>query len=304
MFDDPLMLTSQHLEQLRPSERRIGEFVLGSPSVVLDLSIGALAERTDTSASSVARFCAALGFSGYAAFRRALAVSISKRSDQIGIFGQSGEEVLPEDNAEAVIAKVASQDAQAIQDTAVSLRPELLDAATLAITGATRTDLYGAASSGLAAQDLQQKLHRLGLTAYYWADSHLALTSAATLPDRSVAIAFSYSGVTRGIAETLTLAKESGAFTIAVTSFARSPIGRLADLVLPAITRDTRFRTGAMASRMAQLTVVDCLFVRVAQKHYSPDSDAREEASYRAISPDRLGFDDAVPQAKGLHHRV
>ncbi len=50
-----------------------------------------------------------------------------------------------------------------------------------AIIAAPIVDIYGSASSGLAAQDLHQKLRRIGHQANAWTDAHLALTSAAVL---------------------------------------------------------------------------------------------------------------------------
>jgi len=49
-----------------------------------------------------------------------------------------------------------------------------------------------------------------------------------------------------------------------VTNFPWSPITEVADFVLITVARETAFRSGAMTSRIAQLTVVDCLFVTLA----------------------------------------
>ena len=49
-----------------------------------------------------------------------------------------------------------------------------------------------------------------------------------------------------------------------MTNFPCSPITEVADLVLITVARETAFRSGAMTSRIAQLTVVDCLFVTLA----------------------------------------
>ena len=136
-----------------------------------------------------------------------------------------------------------------------------------AIDGAGRIDIYGAGASGFVASDFQQKLHRIGRTAFYFPDVHTALTSAALLGKGDVAIGISHTGTTSDVVEVLEQARARRATTVALTNFPRSPITEVADYVLTTAARETTYRSGAMASRLAQLTVVDCLFVGVAARN-------------------------------------
>ena len=63
---------------------------------------------------------------------------------------------------------------------------------------------------------------------------------------------------------------------MALTNFPRSPIAEVADHVLTTAARETTYRSGAMASRLAQLTVVDCLFVGVAARNRAKTRRALE----------------------------
>lgn len=291
VYTDTLTRVSQNRPGLRPSEQRIADYVLATPAEANKLTIGALSERTGVSVASVARFCNALGYSGYSEFRRELAATLSRRESERDKFGVSDADIAPEDAAHDVIAKIAFQEATAIQETAESLDTATLDAVVDAIVAAPRIDIYGSASSGLAAQDLQQKLHRIALTSFHWQDQHLALTSAAVLPAGSVAIGFSHSGLTLETSQALTLAREAGAVTVAVTNYPESPLGRQADLVLTTITRETRYRSGSMSSRMAQLAIVDFIFVRVAQRSYDTVFESLK-ATYGAVQAHRLPYDE------------
>lgn len=291
VYTDTLTRVSQNRPGLRPSEQRIADYVLATPAEANELTIGALSERTGVSVASVARFCNALGYSGYSEFRRELAATLSRRESERDKFGVSDADIAPEDAAHDVIAKIAFQEATAIQETAESLDTATLDAVVDAIVAAPRIDIYGSASSGLAAQDLQQKLHRIALTSFHWQDQHLALTSAAVLPAGSVAIGFSHSGLTLETSQALTLARKAGAVTVAVTNYPESPLGRQADLVLTTITRETRYRSGSMSSRMAQLAIVDFIFVRVAQRSYDTVFESLK-ATYGAVQAHRLPYDE------------
>lgn len=60
--------------------------------------------------------------------------------------------------------------------------------------------------------------------------------------------------------------------------------------MLTTAARETLFRSGATASRLAQLTVVDCLFVGLAQIRYT-DSMSALETTYEAVRGLRLSDD-------------
>lgn len=102
-----------------------------------------------------------------------------------------------------------------------------------------------------------------------------------------VALGISHTGVTRDTIDALAEALAHGATTIALTNFAQSPIARVANHMLTTAARETTFRYGAMASRLAQLTVVDCLFVGAAQRTYA-DTLAALEATREAVRARRV----------------
>jgi DNA-binding MurR/RpiR family transcriptional regulator len=140
------------------------------------------------------------------------------------------------------------------------------------------------AASGLVAQDLAQKLLRIGLVAHAQADSHLALTNAVQLRPGDVAVAVTHSGGTQDVIEPLRAAFDRGATTIAVTGRPDSPVTQWADVVLTTATsRESELRPAAMSSRTGQLLVVDCLFVGVAQRTYEAAAPALA-ASYEALA--------------------
>jgi DNA-binding MurR/RpiR family transcriptional regulator len=64
------------------------------------------------------------------------------------------------------------------------------------------------------------------------------------------------------------LAKEAGAKTVVVTNFASSPLQAYADVKLFTMARETKFRTEAMTSRIAQLCVLDALIAALALRDY------------------------------------
>ncbi|MGE7078977.1 MurR/RpiR family transcriptional regulator, partial [Staphylococcus capitis] len=169
-------------------------------------------------------------------------------------------------------------------DTAAGLDPGQVEAAVAAVAAARRIDVYGVGASNLVAQDLAQKLLRIGLIAHAHADPHLAITNATQLHSGDVALAITHSGRTTDVIEPLRAAFERGATTIAITGRPDGEIAQYADLVLTTSTaRESELRPAAMSSRTSQLLVVDCLFVGVAQRTYETAAPALS-ASYEALA--------------------
>jgi DNA-binding MurR/RpiR family transcriptional regulator len=274
------------LPSLAPAERRVGERVLADPVQVAASTISSLARDCATSETTVIRFCRAVGFTGYPALRLALAAEHG-RSGAVDSRELTGD-IAADDDLDKVVAKIAFADARAVEETAQQLDLRALHAVIDALVDARRIDVYGVGASGFVALDFQQKLHRIGRVAFAWTDPHIALTSAALLTPADVAVAISHSGATQDTLDALKLAQRNGATTVALTNFPRSPLAQRADHVLTTAARETTFRSGATASRLAQLTVVDCVFVGVAQRTFETTQRALE-VTHEAVADRRVG---------------
>ena len=271
------------LPSLAPAEQRVGEVIVGEPGRAAQLTITELAARADTSETTVIRFCRSVGVDGYPTLRLLVATWSGRNAEAAP---RLSPVIDPDDPLDVVVARIGQSVAGAAHETADRLDLDALAAATEAIVGARRIDVYGVGASGLVADDLQRKLHRIGLSAWAWPDPHTALTSAANLGAADVVVAFSHSGTTGDTLDPLLEAREHGARTIAITNFPQSPIAAGADIVLTTVGEETTFRSGAMASRIAALVVVDCLFVCVAKQEWAATTDALVRTSH-AVSTRR-----------------
>lgn len=281
----PLVRIRSLLPGLARAEQRVAEVVLADAGSVAHRSITEVAEAANTSETTVTRFCKAIGAGGYPELRLALAAETARSAARGS--PEVGGDIGPGDRLADVVAKVAFADARAVEETADQLDIAVLGSIVEVLAAANRVDVYGVGASAFVALDFQQKLHRIGRIAFAWTDVHGALTSAALLTAADVAVGVSHTGSTSDTVDALARAHLNGACTVALTNFPRSPITEVADHVLTTATRETTFRSGAMASRIAQLTVVDCLFIGVAQRHH--ESAQRALAStYGAVSARRL----------------
>jgi DNA-binding MurR/RpiR family transcriptional regulator len=282
----PLVRIRSLLPGLARAEQRVAKVVLDNPGGVARRSITEVAEAANTSETTVTRFCKAIGVGGYPELRIALAADTARsevRDEQRDL----GGEIAPDDDLRTVVDKVTFADARAVEETAGQLDIEIFQKVVEAVSAAGRVDVYGVGASAFVAADLQQKLHRIGRVSFAWNDTHIMLTSAAVLREGDVAMGISHTGATADTVEALRTARNAGALTVALTNFPRSPISDVADLVITTAARETTFRSGATASRIAQLTVIDCLFIGVAQRHLDASIGALD-ATREAVGTHRL----------------
>ena len=242
----------------RPAERRVADEILENPAQVVHLSVTELAWQAKVSDATVVKFCKRMGYKGFQEFKILLAQDVVIK--QAPIYG----EIEPDDDVGTIKEKIFQANITALQDTVKVLNTEALEAAVQAVGNAREIHFYGMGASGIVALDAEQKFSRIGLRASAFIDAHMQITRAVLLKPGDVAVGISYSGETREIVEALQTARSAGALTIAVTNYSASAVVDVADFVLLTSSQENIFRSGAISSRIAQLSTIDTLFIAVA----------------------------------------
>ncbi|MGE5553576.1 MAG: MurR/RpiR family transcriptional regulator [Betaproteobacteria bacterium] len=245
-------------ERLSSTERVVAQFVLERPREVVFSSITELADSLNVGETTVLRFCRKVGFKGYQEFKLSLASSLGE--------GAVATTAVLEGVAPDPLAALAEENIRAIRETAAVCRAEALTAAAEALVNARRIHFYGVGSSGVTALDAKYKFLRIGLMADSFPDTHLQAMAASSLDRQDAAVGLSVSGSTKDTVESLKLARQAGARTISITSYARSPITRYSDVVLLMATRESPLQGGGYSAKIAQLHVLDLLATTVAEK--------------------------------------
>jgi DNA-binding MurR/RpiR family transcriptional regulator len=285
--DGVLARVRAKLPEFTGALQRVAELVLTDPASAARSTIVELAERSGTSPATITRFCRALGFEGYADLRLGIAGETGRAARAGGWTDDIGREIQPTDPLERVLGQIMAADTRAMHDTAALLDLREVGKAAEAIAAASRVDIYGASGSALVGAEMQFCLHRIGVAAWAWTDVHNGLASSALLRPGDVALGISHSGQTRETIEMIAEAGSHGATTVVLTSFPRSPLADVADIVLLTATQATTFRPDALSARHPQLVVLDLLYIAVAQRtheraHASFQVTARAVAGHRA----------------------
>ncbi|MFX1674350.1 MurR/RpiR family transcriptional regulator [Paraburkholderia sp. A2WS-5] len=251
-------------ESLRPAERKVAEMVLADIDFAMRASITELALRAEVSEPSVTRFCRAVGAHGLRDFKMRLAQSAAG-----GMPFAAAREVASGDLAQAgtLLDRVTEQVVLGVQHARASLDPAVFEAAVAALASARRVYFFGVgAGSGLVAQDAALRLLRLDIAASAFTDAHLQRLYAGLLEPGDVAFAISQSGRSVEVNESIQIAKERGATTIALTN-AGTRLAWVVDIPLLLRVPESEAPEEAHApgvARIVHLAVVDALVMGVA----------------------------------------
>ena len=253
---------SESLGSLRKSERKVADFVLADPAVILNMRIIDLANQSQVSEPTVLRFCRALGYDGFQSFKLQLARYLGSS----GIYSQFS--VSDADSITDVSKKVFDSTIGSL----IAVREELditaLESAIEALAIAERVEFYGFGASGSVAIDAQHKFFRLQVSAAAYTDPHIQHMSAISLKSGDVVVAISQSGRSTALIQSLKLAREAGATVIGLVPD-KTPVADLCAIPIHINVEENQHVFSPVSSRIAHLVVIDVLAMGVAQQRGS-----------------------------------
>lgn len=251
------------MPELKPKEKQIARYILEHSDEVQHMGITRLAEKSQASAATITRFCQALHFNGYPQFKMKLAAELAQQQRS-----PYYQDIVAGNSIARIVKAIETNHMRSISDTTRLLDTAQVQKAVDALRTARRIDLYGMATSGVVAYDFYQKLIRIGKQATAFTDPHMQITSAANLSPGDVAFAISYSGETPETVDALSCAKERGVTTISLTKYGVNTLAALSDIKLFTSSLEEGMRRGDMASRIAQLHVIDILFTSLVSEQF------------------------------------
>jgi len=242
-------------DEIGHAQRRVADYVLSNPEEVIRMSITQLSEASEASEATVVRLMQSVGFDGYNDFKISLSRSMSHNETELE------RNLTPDASTADIIQNIFSMTRTGLSETFEALDSSEVEQAIDLLAAARRIEFMGVGGSAAVAHDAYHKFLRLGVPVNALMDPHDAVQVCATLGPGDVVLAISHSGRTRDILEAVRLASDQGAQVIAISRFGRSPLQRLADVTLHTLSSETAYRSEAIASRIAQLVIIDVLFV-------------------------------------------
>ena len=99
------------LNSLRPSERKVADYILKFPDKVIGLSVAKLAEFSGSSQATIIRLCSQIGTAGYQDLKVRIAVDLQD------IESPGYKEITPQDPVESIIHKISHNNIHSIRDS-------------------------------------------------------------------------------------------------------------------------------------------------------------------------------------------
>ncbi|MFG6119259.1 MurR/RpiR family transcriptional regulator [Thalassobacillus sp. B23F22_16] len=268
-------------QQFSEKEKQIADYIISDPEKIVHSSINQVADDLKVADATVFRFCKRLGFKGYQALKIALA------SELVSPIKDIHEEINEDDSEMDIMKKVFQANINAIEYTREIQSENNFTKALAIITDAKQIHFYGNGGSGVAAQDGQHKFMRSGLPSHAYTDTHLQLMAASQLTNEDAALFISHTGTNKDLLEVVDVAKQNGVPTIGITNYAKSPFSKAVDVCLYTVSPETGYRSEALASRLAELSIIDALYVNYSVKKKEQSQEAMAKMR-KAISRKRL----------------
>lgn len=263
MVTGGIKMIENMLEQLPASERKIAEYILQYPYEAVNSTVSDLAAKTQSSGAAVIRLCKSLGLKGFQDLKVRIVGDLGKPKEQGYRDIERGEK------SEDIVHKTLSNSIQSLRESAEIINFEELEKAVQALLAAKNIHLFGIGASHVIAIDAQQKLLRINKRATALTDTHLVATLIANAEKDDVVFVISFSGETPEVIRVTELAKEHGVKTISLTKYGQSSIASLANIKLyTSYSAEATFRSAATSSRLAQLFIIDILFLSLATERY------------------------------------
>lgn len=246
--------------ELTVKEKKISKYILQHLDKIVYMNTYQIADKCKVSQASVVRFAKKLGYSGFPEFKISFGRDMGRRDveDKVNFIY---EDIRETDGLDDLVKKIAYANSNIIQDTYSILNIDSIREAIDTLKQARKIFILGAGYSGIVAKDFHYKLGELGMNSVCESDYHISLASISTLQETDVVFVISQGGKTLDIYNLVKEAKKRGAKIISVTQMSSNPIRDMADIKISTVIERNNFRSTALSSRIAQLTIIDIIYV-------------------------------------------
>jgi RpiR family transcriptional regulator, carbohydrate utilization regulator len=240
---------------LPSAERKVAQYILQNPERAPHRSVHEFAKAGGVSVASVSRFVRKLGFANFKEFKLDLARETTATVQSLF------QAITPEDSDEKITRKVFLGDIKSLEDTLQMLSFADLSAAAHAICACTRLILFGVGGSGYVVHDAALRYSYLDFQAEAYVDGSQILLQALRVKATDVVIGISHSGRSAMTVEGTKIAQEKGALTIGISNYLRSPLRDASSIFFCTSFPENRVKVAAISSKVAQLCILDALYL-------------------------------------------
>lgn len=234
------------------SEKKVAEAILANPQAAIHSSIATLANISNVSEPTVNRFCRRLDTKGFPDFKLHLAQSLANGTPYVN------RNVDENDGPEEYTNKIFESTMAALDIAKQSVDINTINRVVDLLTQARKISFFGLGSSASVAHDALNKFFRFNVPVVYFEDIVMQRMSTMNSGDGDVIVLISHTGRTKSLVEIAQIGRANDATVVGITA-KDSPLGRECNFVLSLDVPEDTDMYMPMASRIAQLTLIDIL---------------------------------------------
>ena len=253
---------------LSKGEKKVADYILEMKENIIYQTLQEVSKTIGVGEATIIRFCQKIGYNGFHYFK------ISVEKDKI-----TEQDIIKDSYVDNITENIQN----VILRTKEILDKEKLKAAIDLIKSSNRIFIYGVGNSGNAAKDMQSRLLRLGKIAIVVTDSHFQLMTSSVSYENDLIIAFSLSGYTKEIYESLLIAKKINCKVISITNHILSKVAELSDVVILSAAKESPMDGGSLSGRVSQLYIIDIICTGYALSNMETATEMKEKTANAVI---------------------
>lgn len=249
------------------NERDVIKFIEEEKEKIENYSTTYIADKTDTTPSTLVRIAKKLGYSGWNDFKKDYLKEIRYLNSHFNnIDANTPFDV--DDSFIHIAHKIGQLHQESVEDTLSLINPDTLQKAVNILLQSKRIHVMAITNLCYAAEELVFKFRRIGVDARTYTDGHL-LPEALMISNDDCCIFVSYSGQTEPLLDAAEVLHNNGVPIIALTSIGENDLSHLANASLYVSTREKSYKKiGAYTSLESIHLLMDILYSCFFQVHY------------------------------------
>ncbi|HFN6417603.1 TPA: MurR/RpiR family transcriptional regulator [Streptococcus pneumoniae] len=242
----------------------MADYILVRDSEIVYETSSEIVSKVKVGEGTLNRFCKKIGYSGFQELKLKMTKDILELESQ-------------KMSSDTFIDEIKNNYLSIVESTRKLIDGRQIELAIKLIREANQILIIGVGSSGNAAREFESSLLRIGIISKTVIDTHFQLMHTALLKDNDLIIAFSLSGSTKEVEETLLNAKRKNVKIISITNYSSRNIAKLSDCVLLTSKKESYLEGGSLMAKASQLFIIDVICTRLSLINYEDTVCKKEE---------------------------
>ncbi|HGJ2170772.1 TPA: MurR/RpiR family transcriptional regulator [Streptococcus pneumoniae] len=242
----------------------MADYILVRDSEIVYETSSEIVSKVKVGEGTLNRFCKKIGYSGFQELKLKMTKDILELESQ-------------KMSSDTFFDEIKNNYLSIVESTRKLIDGRQIELAIKLIREANQILIIGVGSSGNAAREFESSLLRIGIISKTVIDTHFQLMHTALLKDNDLIIAFSLSGSTKEVEETLLNAKRKNVKIISITNYSSRNIAKLSDCVLLTSKKESYLEGGSLMAKASQLFIIDVICTRLSLINYEDTICKKEE---------------------------